>query len=381
MITKIQILRSLEEQKRPNPAALSQGQLAVNIDPAEPGLYFADTDGNLRKIGPCHVGPEPPNFGVPPSYFSGNCVGEMWYDTTEGSLNIWDGYVWLAIQGGGTSPGTIGATGPAGATGAAGPTGVGASGANGATGATGPIGATGVGVTGATGVGTSGATGPIGATGAGVTGATGVGTSGATGATGAVGATGAGVTGATGVGTSGATGATGAVGATGAGVTGATGAVGATGASGVGVPGATGATGAVGATGPVGSLRVNTTYTTSVLSGQGDTEDFTLGLGRLSELVAVQVSEPAWIRMYRSSAQRSADPRLEPGGTMQSIINLGDNKPYSENVTTLTPETIIQNPVPLLQGDSNGLVYVRLIKRSVGSSAITLTTTTHPQED
>jgi hypothetical protein len=66
---------------------------------------------------------------------------------------------------------------------------------------------------------------------------------------------------------------------------------------------------------------------------------------------------------------------------MQSIINLGDNKPYSENVTTLTPETIIQNPVPLLQGDSNGLVYVRLIKRSVGSSAITLTTTTHPQED
>jgi len=356
MITKIQILRSLEEQKRPNPAALSQGQLAVNIDPAEPGLYFADTDGNLRKIGPCHVGPEPPNFGVPPSYFSGNCVGEMWYDTTEGSLNIWDGYVWLAIQGGGTSPGTIGATGPAGATGAAGPTGVGASGANGATGATGPIGATGVGVTGATGVGTSGATGPIGATGAGVTGATGVGTSGATGATGAVGATGAGVTGATG-------------------------AVGATGASGVGVPGATGATGAVGATGPVGSLRVNTTYTTSVLSGQGDTEDFTLGLGRLSELVAVQVSEPAWIRMYRSSAQRSADPRLEPGGTMQSIINLGDNKPYSENVTTLTPETIIQNPVPLLQGDSNGLVYVRLIKRSVGSSAITLTTTTHPQED
>jgi hypothetical protein len=299
MDTKIQILRSLEEQKRPNPSNLSHGQLAVNIDPAEPGLYFSDTDGNLRKIGPCHIGPEPPNSGVPPSYFSGNCVGEMWYDTSEGSLNIWDGYVWLSVQGGGPSPGSIGATGPSGVTGATGPRGATGVGTSGATGATGPIGATGAGFTGATGVGSTGATGPIGNT---------------------------------------------------------------------------------GATGPVGAMRVNTTYTTSLLS-QGDIEDFTLGLGKLSELVSIQVSEPAWVRMYRSSEQRAADPRSSPGGPLQSIIDLGDNKPYSENVTTLSPELIIQNPVPLLQGDSNGFVYVRLTKRSTGSSTVSLTTTTHPQEN
>jgi hypothetical protein len=300
----IQILRSGVEKKRPNPETLLPGQLAVNIDPAEPGLYFADTDGSLRKVGPCHVGPEPPNSGVPQSYHGGNCVGEMWYDTTEGALNIWDGFSWFAILGdSGPSPGATGvtgATGPAGATGAIG-----------ATGATGPAGATGVGTSGA--IGATGATGPAGATG-------------------------------------------------------------------VGVIGATGPAGDIGATGPVGAMRVNTTHTTSLLS-QGDEEDFIMNLGKLSELVAIQVSDPAWVRMYRSSAQRSADPRSAPGGSLQSIINLGDNKPYSENVTTLTPETIIQNPVPLLQGDSNGLVYVRLIKRSVGSSAITLTTTTHPQEN
>ncbi len=286
----IQILRSGVEKKRPNPETLFPGQLAVNIDPAEPGLYFADTDGSLRKVGPCHVGPEPPNSGVPQSYHGGNCVGEMWYDTTEGSLNIWDGFSWFAILGdGGPSPGATGVTG-----------------------ATGPAGATGA-------IGATGATGPAGATG--------VGTSGAIGAT-----------------------------------------------------GATGPAGDIGATGPVGALRVNTTYTSSVLT-LNDSEDFTMNLGKLSELVAIQVSEPAWVRMYRSSAQRSADPRSAPGGPLQSIINLGDNKPYSENVTTLTSETIIQNPVPLLQGDSNGLVYVRLIKRSEGSSAITLITTTHPQEN
>ncbi len=305
----IQILRSGVEKKRPNPETLFPGQLAVNIDPAEPGLYFADTDGSLRKVGPCHVGPEPPNSGVPQSYHGGNCVGEMWYDTTEGALNIWDGFSWFAILGdGGPSPGATGVTG---ATGPAGATGVGTSGAIGATGATGPAGATGVGTSGA--IGATGATGPAGATG-------------------------------------------------------------------VGVIGATGPAGDIGATGPVGAMRVNTTHTTSLLS-QGDEENFTMNLGKLSELVAIQVSDPAWVRMYRSSAQRSADPRSTPGGPLQSIINLGDNKPYSENVTTLTPETIIQNPVPLLQGDSNGLVYVRLVKRSEGSSAITLTTTTHPQEN
>jgi hypothetical protein len=62
------------------------------------------------------------------------------------------------------------------------------------------------------------------------------------------------------------------------------------------------------------------------------------------------------------------------------MINLGDNKPYSENVTVSASQTIIQNPTPLLQGDAAGLVYVRLVKQSAGTSAVTLTTTTHPQE-
>ena len=58
----IQILRSLEAKKRPDPATLLQGQLAANIDPTEPSLYFADSEGNLRKVGPCHIGSEPPKL-------------------------------------------------------------------------------------------------------------------------------------------------------------------------------------------------------------------------------------------------------------------------------------------------------------------------------
>ncbi len=212
------VLRSTDEKKRPNPLTLQDGQLAANIGTEEPGLYFADTEGNLRKVGPCHVGPEPPNSGVSAPYFSGLCLGELWYDTTEQSLNIWNGFSWNSIQRD-PPPGATGVSGPIGATGAVGATG--ASGV-GVVGATGAVGATGVGITGATGVvGAIGATGPIGVTGPtgpvgetgliGASGATGVGT---TGATGAVGATGAGTTGATGVGAAGATGASGVSGKT-----------------------------------------------------------------------------------------------------------------------------------------------------------------------
>jgi hypothetical protein len=127
----------------------------------------------------------------------------------------------------------------------------------------------------------------------------------------------------------------------------------------------------------ISTTRIITNFTTPVI-GQDEVADFTMELGRLSELIAIQVSEPSWVRIYRSAAQRNSDPRSSPGGPLQSIINLGDSKPYSENVTTSNSETIIQNPVLGLQGDENGLVYVRLIKRSVGTNFITLTTTTQP---
>jgi len=125
--------------------------------------------------------------------------------------------------------------------------------------------------------------------------------------------------------------------------------------------------------------RISISFTTGVLAQFG-VADFTMNVGKLAELLSVQLSEPSWVRLYRSSAQRAADTRSSPGGTLQAMINLRDNKPYSENVTTTAGQTIIQNPVSIQQGDSSGLVYVRLIKQSAGSSVVTLTITIFPQE-
>ena len=55
-VTPIQLLRSIVENKRPDPTKLISGQVAVNLAPAQPGMFFADSAGDLVKIGPCTVG-------------------------------------------------------------------------------------------------------------------------------------------------------------------------------------------------------------------------------------------------------------------------------------------------------------------------------------
>ena len=127
------------------------------------------------------------------------------------------------------------------------------------------------------------------------------------------------------------------------------------------------------------SAAVSKTHATSSLDQLG-VADFAINIGFLAELVAIRVSEPSWVRIYRTSSQRAADSRTSPGSDLQAVTDLGENKPTSENVTTQADQMIVQNPVPLMQGDETGQVYVRLIKQSSGSSVVTLTITTLPQE-
>jgi hypothetical protein len=125
--------------------------------------------------------------------------------------------------------------------------------------------------------------------------------------------------------------------------------------------------------------RASRSYTTGTLA-QYAVADFTMPLGELCQLISLQASEASWVRIYRSSAQRGSDTRSAPGGLLQTMIDLGDARPYSENVTQSPGEIIVQNPPALLVGDASGLVYVRLVKRSGGSATVTLTATTLLQE-
>ena len=77
----------------------------VNINSAQPGLFFADNtggSGKLFKVGPCAVGGVAPNSGATgnPGQL-GNTLGELWLDTTSSPLSpgpklkVWDGTQWI----------------------------------------------------------------------------------------------------------------------------------------------------------------------------------------------------------------------------------------------------------------------------------------------
>ena len=128
------------------------------------------------------------------------------------------------------------------------------------------------------------------------------------------------------------------------------------------------------ASGSGSNRAVESAYTTAALA-QNEAADFAIELGKLSKLKAIQISEPSWVRFYRSSEQRASNLQTSPGGSLQAKIDLKDSKPYGEVVTSQAAETLIPNPVCTLLGDSAGLVYVRLVKQSPGTGPVTMITT------
>jgi len=92
----VQILsrRSLLLADRPFPARLGVGELALNANAGDPGLYFADsTQASLLKIGPTFIGSTSPNSS--PVGYTFLSKGESWLDTTSTHLlKIYDGSTW-----------------------------------------------------------------------------------------------------------------------------------------------------------------------------------------------------------------------------------------------------------------------------------------------
>ena len=91
-----QLKRSSTSNKRPDPAILLSGELALNYDVATGGVYYTNDTNTLTKIGPAQVSATAPNSS--PAGSSGNALGEFWYDTTGKELKIWDGTQWIVTS-------------------------------------------------------------------------------------------------------------------------------------------------------------------------------------------------------------------------------------------------------------------------------------------
>ena len=90
-------------QKRPSPAPLLDGQVAVNMNAAEPGLFFKQTNDTLTKVGPALVNTSGLAPNSSPAGSSGNSVGETWFDGRTNFarpvMKIWNGSQWLTTSG------------------------------------------------------------------------------------------------------------------------------------------------------------------------------------------------------------------------------------------------------------------------------------------
>ena len=84
--------------KRPTAANLIAGELGLNLEATDPGLYYEDSAGNIRKVGGCSYSATAPN--ATPAGQTGNSVGELWYDTGAALLKAWDGAAWVGVGGG-----------------------------------------------------------------------------------------------------------------------------------------------------------------------------------------------------------------------------------------------------------------------------------------
>jgi hypothetical protein len=109
------------------------------------------------------------------------------------------------------------------------------------------------------------------------------------------------------------------------------------------------------------------THTTGSLAA-GAIADFTLSSNSLFQLLSFTASTPTWIRVYGTSAARSADTRTSPGGTLPSA----GSEYYAELVTTAAPQTIRLSPVPLVQPTSEQ-VFMRVNNMDSAARIISMT--------
>ena len=82
---------------RPSGNIIVNGELAISFGAADPGVYFEDSAGGIRKVGPTAYGTIAPN--AVPVGLAGNSLGELWTDsnTTTYYLKVWNGTAWQKV--------------------------------------------------------------------------------------------------------------------------------------------------------------------------------------------------------------------------------------------------------------------------------------------
>ena len=92
----ILLKRTGQASDRPNDSILSGGEMALAFGAADPGMYYKDSAGNIRKIGGAQYATTAPNSS--PVGSTGNSVGELWAEAAGNTiLSVWTGASWQGV--------------------------------------------------------------------------------------------------------------------------------------------------------------------------------------------------------------------------------------------------------------------------------------------
>jgi hypothetical protein len=101
MTLPIQNIRSNTANKRPVASNLLDGQIAINYNENDPGVYLKGHSGALIKVAPTYVSSSAPNSSPASGGSTGNSKGETWLDTssTPAILKTWNGTAFVDAGG------------------------------------------------------------------------------------------------------------------------------------------------------------------------------------------------------------------------------------------------------------------------------------------
>jgi len=91
--------RSGNSSDRPGTTTVQAGEAAMCFGASDPGLYFKDSAGSIRKFGSSHYGATAPNSS--PVGSTGNSIGETWVEAAgDYYLRVWTGGSWEKVGAG-----------------------------------------------------------------------------------------------------------------------------------------------------------------------------------------------------------------------------------------------------------------------------------------
>jgi hypothetical protein len=115
----------------------------------------------------------------------------------------------------------------------------------------------------------------------------------------------------------------------------------------------------------IGNYSLTLSKTTAQLADSASEDWTSSGVGSLATVLSVTTDRAAWLRVYSSSAARTADTRTSPGGTLPSA-----GTGFLLEVATTGAQTLTLAP-PAWWATA-GTVYCRVVNKSGSTAAIAL---------